>query len=212
MSTTRTPQVPASESISPKILYFGTPVALITSLNENGVPNIGPVSSAWALGWTLVLGLETTAKTTANLGRNRECVVNLVSEELHEKVEKLAPLTGNNPIPKHKAEKFRYEPDKFAAVGLTALKSDVVQAPRIGECPIQLEAIVRNFFEIGSQDQRVAAGAMAIEVQVVRVHVAKELILGEHYIDPSRWRPLIYNFRHYYGLGESLGKTFRAEV
>jgi len=53
---------------------------------------------------------------------------------------------------------------------------------------------------------------MAIEVQVVRVHVAKELILSEHYIDPSRWRPLIYNFRHYYGLGESLGKTFRAEV
>src|ERR1700745_3456660 len=98
MSTTPTTQVPASESISPKILYLGTPVALITSLNENGAANIGPVSSAWALGWTLVLGLETTAKTTANLRRNRQCVVNLVSEELHEKVESLAPLTGNNPV------------------------------------------------------------------------------------------------------------------
>ena len=118
MSTTRTPQVPASESISPKILYFGTPVALITSLNENGVPNIGPVSSAWALGWTLILGLETTAKTTANLGRNRECVVNLVSEELHEKVEKLAPLTGNNPIPKHKA--------RSSGMNLTSLRRSVL--------------------------------------------------------------------------------------
>jgi flavin reductase (DIM6/NTAB) family NADH-FMN oxidoreductase RutF len=108
MNTTRTPEVSVSEPIAPKILYFGTPVALITSLDENGAPNIGPVSSAWALGWTLVLGLE----TTANLRRNRQCVVNLVSEELHEKVERLAPLTGNNPVPKHKAEKFRYEPDK----------------------------------------------------------------------------------------------------
>jgi hypothetical protein len=34
MNTTRTPQVSISEPISPKILYFGTPVALITSLNE----------------------------------------------------------------------------------------------------------------------------------------------------------------------------------
>src|SRR5258707_10135544 len=94
MSTTRTPQVPASESISPKILYFGTPVALITSLNENGVPNIGPVSSAWALGWTLVLGLETTAKTTANLGRNRECVVNLVSRGASRKSRKTRAAYG----------------------------------------------------------------------------------------------------------------------
>src|ERR1700746_710049 len=117
-----TPTSPVSvfESISPKILYFGTPVALITSLNENGFPNIGPVSSAWALGWTLVLGLATTAKTTSNLRRDRQCVVNLAPEELQEKVEKLARLTGNNPVPNHKAEKFRYDPDKYAAVGLTA--------------------------------------------------------------------------------------------
>jgi flavin reductase (DIM6/NTAB) family NADH-FMN oxidoreductase RutF len=211
MNTTRTARVSVSESICPKILYFGTPVALITSLHENGAPNIGPVSSAWALGWTLLLGLETTAKTTANLRRKPQCVVNLASEELYEKVEKLAPLTGNNLVPRHKAEKFRHEPDKFAAAGLTALKSEIVEAPRIGECPIQLEAIVRNFFEIGGQDERVV-GAVAVEVQVVRVHVAKELILSQHHIDPSRWRPLIYNFRHYYGLGASLGKTFRAEV
>jgi len=26
------------------------------------------------------------------------------------------------------------------------------------------------------------------------------------------WQPLIYNFRHYYGLGQELGKTFRAEI
>jgi flavin reductase (DIM6/NTAB) family NADH-FMN oxidoreductase RutF len=126
MNRTRTPQILASESIAPKILYFGTPVALITTLKEDGAPNIGPISSVWALGWTLLLGLESTAKTTANLRRQPECVVNLVSEDLCQKVEKLAPLTGNNPVPKHKAEQFRYEPDKFAAVGLTPLASEEI--------------------------------------------------------------------------------------
>jgi len=43
--------------ISPKILYLGTPLALITSVNEDSSPNLAPVSSFWALGWTITLGL-----------------------------------------------------------------------------------------------------------------------------------------------------------
>jgi hypothetical protein len=45
------------KTIEPKILYFGTPVALISSLNEDGTTNLAPMSSFWALGWTLVLGV-----------------------------------------------------------------------------------------------------------------------------------------------------------
>jgi flavin reductase (DIM6/NTAB) family NADH-FMN oxidoreductase RutF len=37
-------------TIEPKILYFGTPVALISSLNEDGATNLAPMSSFWALG------------------------------------------------------------------------------------------------------------------------------------------------------------------
>jgi len=32
------------------VLYFGTPVALITTVNPDGSSNISPISSAWALG------------------------------------------------------------------------------------------------------------------------------------------------------------------
>ena len=38
-------------TIEPTILYFRTPVALISTLNEDGTPNIAPMSSAWWLGW-----------------------------------------------------------------------------------------------------------------------------------------------------------------
>ena len=55
----------------------------------------------------------------------------------------------------------------------------------------------------------------------MRVHVANEFVLGDRssgvrvspgVIDPEKWSPLIYNFRHYFRLAEhELGKTFRAE-
>jgi flavin reductase (DIM6/NTAB) family NADH-FMN oxidoreductase RutF len=49
-------------------------------------------------------------------------------------------------------------------------------------------------------------------VEVVRMHVANEFVLGENHIDPRKWSPLIYNLRHYFRLAEKeLGKTFRAD-
>ncbi|MBL3628964.1 flavin reductase family protein, partial [Bacillus sp. RHF6] len=38
------------------------------------------------------------------------------------------------------------------------------------------------------------------------------IILNENHINPSKWSPLIYNFRHYFGLGREIGKTFRSET
>jgi flavin reductase (DIM6/NTAB) family NADH-FMN oxidoreductase RutF len=84
-------------------------------MNEDGSPNLAPMSSAWALGHTLVLGLGAGGKTIENLHRERECVVNLPDAELWENVERLAPLTGRNPVPAAKAGEFQFEPDYVAA-------------------------------------------------------------------------------------------------
>jgi len=203
--------VDGTRSVDPSILYIGTPVALVTTLNENGQANIGPISSVWALGWTLVLGLIAHAKTAKNLQREKECVVNFVSEDLVDQVEKLAPLTGNNPVPPEDHDKFRFEANKFHAAGLTEIASEEVQPPRITECPLQFEAKLRATHPIGLHDKRVRSGAFAIEVEVVRVHALESIIIRGRHIDPARWRPLIYNFRHYFGLGSELAKTFRAE-
>ena len=100
-------------TIEPKILYFGTPVALISSLNEDDSTNLAPMSSFWALGWTLMLGLLDETKTAENFGRHPECVINLPSPDMWPSVEKLAPLTGKDPVPDLKAKQFRFEKDKF---------------------------------------------------------------------------------------------------
>jgi flavin reductase (DIM6/NTAB) family NADH-FMN oxidoreductase RutF len=200
-------------TIEPKILYFGTPVALISSLNEDGRTNLAPMSSFWALGWTVVLGLLDETKTADNMRRHPECVVNLPAPEMWQQVEKLAPLTGKSPVPELKEKQFHFEREKFDAAGLTPLASDVVKPARAKECPVHLEARVRAMHKLGGEKLEQLGGGVAAEVEVVRVHVASDLVIKDRYIDAAKWSPLIYNFRHYYRLAETeLGKTFRAEA
>ena len=56
-------------SVEPAILYLGTPVVLVSSLNENGSPNLAPMSSAFWLGWRCMLGFEAVSKTPNNIIR-----------------------------------------------------------------------------------------------------------------------------------------------
>jgi flavin reductase (DIM6/NTAB) family NADH-FMN oxidoreductase RutF len=200
-------------AIEPKILYFGTPVALISSLNEDGATNLAPISSFWTLGWTIVLGLLDETKTADNLRRHAECVVNLPSPEMWEHVERLAPLTGRNPPPELKSKQFHFEKEKFQAAGLTPMESELVKPVRAKECPVHMEARVLAVHELGGERLEQLGGAVAAEVEVMRVHVASDLVIKGRYVDAAKWSPLIYNFRHYFRLAETeLGKTFRAEV
>jgi len=206
-------RVPAQfKTVSPKILYFGNPVALISSVNQDGSPNLAPMSSFWALGWTMVLGISEGTQTLGNLRRRGECVLNLPSPELWRQVERLAPLTGKYPVPPDKRMRFHFERDKFRASGLTPLASERVSAPRVLECPAQLEAAVRRIHSLGLSDKSGPDGAAAVEIEVLRVHIREDLVLDRDHIDPQSWQPLIYNFRHYFALGRELGKTFRAEI
>lgn len=201
------------KTIMPTILYFGNPVAIVSSINQDRTPNLAPISSFWELGWTMVLGLLSDTQTLDNLQREADCVVNIPSPDVWRAVERLAPLTGKNPVPPEKAAKFHFEADKFGAAGLTRLPSELVKAPRVKECPVHLEAKVNQIHVLKGEPrlEKLGGGAM-VEVRILRVHVRSDFVLNEKYVNPEKWQPLIYNFRHYFGLGSELGKTFRAEV
>jgi flavin reductase (DIM6/NTAB) family NADH-FMN oxidoreductase RutF len=200
----------AHRGVWPTILYFGTPVALVTTTNPDGTPNIGPMSSAWALGYTVVMGWESTAHTLANLERERECVINLPGPALVEQVETLASLTGRNPPAPHKADKFRFEPHKFEAAGLTPVDAETVKPPRIAECQLQLEAKVTSIHQPATRPD--GEHFRIVETHVQRVHALASIVKpGTSYIDPQRWGPLLYVFRHYFATGAEVGRSFRAE-
>src|SRR5947209_6399620 len=154
-------------TIEPTILYFGTPVALITTLNEDGTANIAPMSSVWWLGWSCMLGLGAMGKTSENLIRTRECVVNLPSEAQVAHVDLLAMTTGKNPVPEKKVSwGYRFEPDKFGTACLRTQPSIAVRPPRVLECPVQMEGVVQDVRPFGKN-----VNANAVEVHIVKLHV-----------------------------------------
>jgi flavin reductase (DIM6/NTAB) family NADH-FMN oxidoreductase RutF len=83
----------------PPILYFGTPVVLISTENEDASANLAPMSSAWWIGHRCVLGLANGSCTTQNLRPTGECVLNLPSASLVENVDRIARTTGSDPVP-----------------------------------------------------------------------------------------------------------------
>jgi flavin reductase (DIM6/NTAB) family NADH-FMN oxidoreductase RutF len=202
-------------TIDPAILYFGTPVVLVSTLNEDGSPNLAPMSSAWWLGRSCMLGFGARSHTPANLLRTGECVLNLPSVAQVAAVNRLARTTGSNPVPPHKvAMGYRHERDKFGIAELTARESELVAPPRVDECPVQLEAVLEGTHPLAERDELRRGRLIAIEVRVVRVHVAESLRMDGHEdrIDPDRWRPLIMSFCHFYGLGGKIHPSTLAEI
>lgn len=128
-------------TISPSVYYFGTPVALITTLTSaDGSTNITPISSAWALDRTYALGVGRDSQAGRNLERCGELVINLPDAALVAAIERIAPTTGAKDIPAHKRGLYRHEPDKWSLGGFSPLGSERVQPARIAECPVQIEA------------------------------------------------------------------------
>lgn len=198
------------KTIEPTILYFGTPVVLISTLNPDGSPNLAPMSSVWWLGWSCMLGLGQMGQTSDNLIRTRECVINLPSVGMVSHVDRLALTTGKDPVPDKKRQwGYQYEADKFRVAGLTPTESQAVQPPRVRECPVQMEGIVHDFRPFGKN-----VGANVFEVHILKLHVEESLLMEDGprpHIDPVRWRPLIMSFCRFFGLAGEVHPSRLAE-
>ncbi|WP_395244836.1 flavin reductase family protein [Agromyces sp. MMS24-K17] len=193
--------------IEPSVLYVGTPVYLVATRNADGTPNLAPASSHWALGRMLVLGLEADGQTAANLVERPELTVNFPSGRQWRAVERLSAVTGRDPVPEAKADHYRFEAEKFERAGLSSQPSDLVAPPRVRECPLQFEAVVRRM------TPGVDPGYLMVEAEVVRVHALPPLVIaGTDHIDPHAWHPLIYSFRHYFDRGSELGWTRKSRT
>ena len=92
--------------------------------------------------------------------------------------------------------------DKFETTGLTAVASEKVDAPYVGEAPFVLECRVKQVVEIGLHTQFIG--------EIVDVK-ADEEILGDNGLpDVEKVRPFFYSSgnKAYYGTGGFLGDAF----
>jgi flavin reductase (DIM6/NTAB) family NADH-FMN oxidoreductase RutF len=185
------------KSVDLPILYFGTPVILISTLNEDGSTNIAPSSSIWWLGKSCMIGLDGSSKTTENLKRTRECVLNLASADMVEFVDRIANTTGSKSPPLHKRTLgYRYVQNKAEEAQLTTQSSLKVNPPRVTECQIQLEASVDKIH--GFSDAPIPM--FAFELKIRHSHIEESLLMGDkkQYVNPDKWHPLIMSFRKFY--------------
>ncbi len=209
-------------AIEPPILYFGTPVVLNSTENPNGTFNLAPISSAFWLGWRCMLGIEAASQTAQNLMRTREIVINLVEDTQVNVVNRLALLTGANPVPAGKTKRgYKFHENKFGIAGLTPIASEMVRPPRAQECPVQMEAelvqtisVMGDDYDYTQHPRHVECtfdGVVVFEVRIKRVHVDPKLIVPgtSYHIDPNAWRPLIMSFDRFYGLTGELPEESR---
>lgn len=201
-------------TIEPSVLYFGTPIVLIVSETADDQHNITPMSSIWALGKRVVLGLSTASQGAENLLNSGTCTLNFPSADQWENVEKIARKTGRFPVPDYKVQSgYSYSADKFSLGGFTRIASDIVKVPRIRECPLQFEAKVSEKMTKMPRDILSNADHIIVELDVLRVHAESDIVVpGTHHIDTRQWNPLFYVFRHYFGYAQDLGKNFRSEI
>jgi flavin reductase (DIM6/NTAB) family NADH-FMN oxidoreductase RutF len=202
-------------AIDPAILYFGTPVALISTVDERGRPNLAPISSVFWLAHRAVIGVAARSKTGLNLQATRECVINLPSAGQVDAVDRLALTTGRDPVSPRKASVgYRHVSDKFAEAGLTPLPSDTVSSSRVAECPVNLEGRVVDIRPLEQDDPARAGGILVAEVRVSRTHVHETLRMpgSADRVDPERWQPLIMTFQRYFGVGAEVRPSRLATI
>jgi len=191
----------------PEILYFGTPVVLISTCNEDGSFNVAPISSIFWLGWRCIIGISAASKTTHNIIRNKSCTLNLPSVHEANAVNRLALTTGSKPVPNGKKMKgYRYVKDKFRIANLTNMPSETITAPRIKECPVQMEAKLQAIHPIAEDDEYQNGKILTMEFRILRVYLDRTILMKGSYnrVNPDKWKPLIMSFQKFYGLGDQV--------
>jgi flavin reductase (DIM6/NTAB) family NADH-FMN oxidoreductase RutF len=92
--------------------------------------------------------------------------------------------------------------DKFAATGLTAVKSELVNAPYVEECPLVLECEVIHTIEIGSHTQFIG--------RIVDAKADAEALNANGQPDMTKLAPFVFapGSQRYYRVGEFVGQGF----
>ena len=203
------------QTIDPAILYWGSAVIIISTTNPDGSTNLAPMSAAWWLGQSCMLGLAAQSQTTINLQRTKQCVLNLPSDSMVAPINALAKTTGRQDLSPFKtAAGYRYVKDKFKIAQLTPLASEVIEPSRVQECPVQMEAELVAVNEMSRDEESRRGFFLGLEVKILRVY-AEESILrarGPDKVDADRWRPLMNVFQHLYGLSARLQPSRLAEI
>jgi flavin reductase (DIM6/NTAB) family NADH-FMN oxidoreductase RutF len=173
-------------------LIVPRPIGWITTLGGAGRVNLAPFSFFNMVSSnppTVIVSIGQRdgrpKDSLANLQAGSELVVNIVTRSLLEAMN----ATSIESPPDH---------DELRAAGLTAAPSAVVRPPRVAESPAHLEARVTQVVPVMRDDG--SASNHVVFARVVHLHVADEVLIGEHKVDTLALAPVARLAGREYGL------------
>lgn len=179
------------KSLGAKTLVYPTPVFIVGTYNQEGKPNA--MTAAWggiccSSPPCVAIALQKVRHSYENLLNKMAFTINIPSIKFAREADYFGLVSGS-------------KEDKFARTGLTAVKSELVDAPYIKEFPLNLECKVIQVIEIGSHTQFIG--------QIIDVKIDESLQADDQ---PSieKIKPMLYapDNSAYYGVGEYIGRAF----
>lgn len=170
---------------------FPMPVLMIGTYDKDG--KIDVMNAAWGMMADIkkvALNLTESHKTVKNIKETGAFTVGIADVNHLKEADYFGIVSGNT------------EPDKFAKSGLTATKSEFVNAPIINEFPITMEC---KFIEYQTNENGVGVIGEIVNVS------ADEKVLDENgRVLPEKIQALVYDtFNYgYYTVGEKVGQAF----
>ena len=159
------PHIVAPQSIYKLLIgcVVPRPIAWVSSLSEDAIPNLAPFSFFMAvcnnpptLAFSSGRREDKKKDTVRNIEYTQDFVVNLVDDALAEPMN----LTSGEYPP---------EVDEFALTGLTAAPGIKVKAPRVAEAPISMECRVVKILPVGHGPHSLVLG------EIVYFHIRDDL-------------------------------------
>lgn len=144
------------------------PIAFVSSLDENGNPNLAPFSFFTVISANPMMvcfspmrrGTDGAKKDTLkNIEATKQFVINIVSEDFVQQMNDCAT-------------EFPSDVDEFEVSGLLKSESAVVKPPRVRESKVHLECELEQVLHFGKDEA--GAGSLVIG-KVVHVHVEDDL-------------------------------------
>ncbi len=179
-------------SLGPTTLAMPTPVWVIGTYDSADVPNL--MTSAWAgiacsKPPAIAVSLREATYTYANLIDRKAFTVNVPSATQARLVDFLGMVSGR-------------DVDKFSAAGLTAVRSELVDAPLVAEFPLSFECRLLHTLKIGLHTLFVG--------EIVDAK-ADEAVLADNVPALDRVSPLLFSVgeQAYYAAGTRIGPAFR---
>lgn len=180
------------KSMGAKTLVFPTPVWMVGSYGEDGKANI--MTAAWggicnSKPPSIAVSLRKATHSYGNIVHSKAFTVNVPSAARVREADFVGLYSGRNE-------------DMFAATGLTAARSQVVNAPYVEECPLVLECKLIHTFDLGLHTQFVG--------EILDVKADEEVLDEDGRPDIAKVEPFIFGTadRGYYRVGEFLAPAF----